>query len=257
MGKLVWFEFLKNRRNLWVSVLPLAMVLAIAGSRYGATARDGVTYDWPLVISNTIFLAAIYLLPACLTLQLTQSMQDERSARTLPNLLAVPVSFRRLLAAKLLAEGLWVAVCSVLEWGLALLVFPGTGIPGLTVAGAGLALTAMLSANLWVFLALLPLLALAAQWPGGRTVGALAAFFWGALGGMLSDRSLFICLNPLSACNALWRWEAGRGLFFDAGPVGLCIVPLAVAVVVGVLLTAFARDRSAAPGGKSKPVAET
>ena len=219
MGNLVWAELKKNRRNLWLAVLPLAMALAVADSRYVATARDGVTYDWPLVVSNTIFLAATYLLPACLTLQLTQSMQAERDNRTLPCLLVLPMSFRRLLAGKLLAEGIWLAAASVLEWLIALAVFPCTGIPGLSPAGAATALAAMLSANLWTYLALLPLLALAAQ-------------------------SLFLHLNPLSAGTALWRWEAGRGLFFDSSRLGLSLSGLAVAVALGVLAVAAARDRA-------------
>lgn len=245
MGNLVWAELKKNRRNLWLAVLPLAMALAVADSRYVATARDGVTYDWPLVVSNTIFLAATYLLPACLTLQLTQSMQAERDNRTLPCLLVLPMSFRRLLAGKLLAEGIWLAAASVLEWLIALAVFPCTGIPGLSPAGAATALAAMLSANLWTYLALLPLLALAAQWPGSGTA-ALVAFFWGALGGLLSNRSLFLHLNPLSAGTALWRWEAGRGLFFDSSRLGLSLSGLAVAVALGVLAVAAARDRASA-----------
>ena len=89
------------------------------------------------------------------------------------------------------------------------------------------------------------LLALAAQWPGSGTA-ALVAFFWGALGGLLSNRSLFLHLNPLSAGTALWRWEAGRGLFFDASRLGLSLSGLAVAAALGVLAVAAARDRASA-----------
>lgn len=78
------------------------------------------------------------------------------------------------------------------------------------------------------------LLGVAAQWPGSGTA-ALVAFFWGALGGLLSNRSLFLHLNPLSAGTALWRWEAGRGLFFDSSRLGLSLSGLAVAA---------ARDRA-------------
>lgn len=82
--------------------------------------------------------------------------------------------------------------------------------------------------------------------PGpGRTV-ALVAFFWGALGGLMSNRSLFLHLNPLSAGTALWRWEAGRGLFFDSSRLGLSLSGLAVAVALGVLAVAAARDRVSA-----------
>ena len=78
------------------------------------------------------------------------------------------------------------------------------------------------------------LLALAAQWPGSGTA-ALVAFFWGALGGLLSNRSMFLHLNPLSAGTDLWRWAAVRGLFFDSSRLGLSLSGLAVAA---------ARDRA-------------
>lgn len=53
-------------------------------------------------------------------------------------------------------------------------------------------------------------------------------------------------LNPLSAGTALWRWEAGRGLFFDSSRLGLSLSGLAVAVALGVLAVAAARDRASA-----------
>ena len=77
--------------------------MAVAYSRYIATAQDGTEYTWPLVVANTLFVSANYLMPACLTLLLAQSMQRERQSGMLRNLLVLPVSFRRLAAAKLLA----------------------------------------------------------------------------------------------------------------------------------------------------------
>ena len=80
----------------------------------------------------------------------------------------------------------------------------------------------------------------------GERHGGAGTFFWGALGGLLSNRSLFLHLNPLSAGTALWRWEAGRGLFFDSSRLGLSLSGLAVAVALGVLAVAAARDRASA-----------
>lgn len=82
--------------------------------------------------------------------------------------------------------------------------------------------------------------------PGPGRTAALVAFFWGTLGGLLSNRSLFLHLNPLSAGTALWRWEAGRGLFFDSSRLGLSLSGLAVAAALGVLAVAAARDRASA-----------
>ena len=103
MGALLRAEFCKSRRDLNVAILPLALLVAVADSRYIATAQDGTEYTWPLVVANTLFVSANYLMPACLTLLLAQSMQRERQSGMLRNLLVLPVSFRRLAAAKLLA----------------------------------------------------------------------------------------------------------------------------------------------------------
>lgn len=252
MGTLILAEFCKLRRDLYVAVLPLALLVAVAYSRYVATAQDGTEYTWPLVIANTLFLSATYLLPACLTLLLARSMQKERQTGMLGNLLVVPISFRRLAAAKLLAALALTALATVLEFLAALLLFPATGIPGLTAGGAVQAAVSMLFVNLWTCLALLPLLVLVLQFPNGMAAGTMVAFFWGALGGLLSQDSAFLYANPLSAGMALWPWDAERGFYFAGEHLPVALAGLAVSVAVGLLLLVFARDHAQAPGKKAR-----
>ena len=73
MGALLRAEFCKSRRDLNVAILPLALLVAVADSRYIATAQDGTEYTWPLVVANTLFVSANYLMPACLTLLSTSN----------------------------------------------------------------------------------------------------------------------------------------------------------------------------------------
>ena len=252
MGALLRAEFCKSRRDLNVAILPLALLVAVADSRYIATAQDGTEYTWPLVVANTLFVSANYLMPACLTLLLAQSMQRERQSGMLRNLLVLPVSFRRLAAAKLLAGLALTAVSSIIEFLAALLLFPLTGIPGLTVGGAAEAAFSMLFVNLWTNLALLPLLVLVMQFPRGMAAGTVLAFFWGSLGGMLSQHSEFLYRNPLSAGMALWPWTAESGFYFASAQLPIALTGLAVSVALGLALLAAARDRTPLRGKPGK-----
>ena len=131
------------RKLRGTALLPIGAVsgaAAIGISLYLAAADTTTAYTFPLFAGNVIANTMEELLPFTAALVVGQMMERERSCGTLKNILAVPVSFRRLLAAKL-AAGAWLVVLyALLQWGLSLAACALLGLPGLTGGSAAWAL---------------------------------------------------------------------------------------------------------------------
>ena len=127
------------RKLRGTALLPIGAVsgaAAIGISLYLAAADTTTAYTFPLFAGNVIANTMEELLPFTAALVVGQMMERERSCGTLKNILAVPVSFRRLLAAKL-AAGAWLVVLyALLQWGLSLAACALLGLPGLTGGSA-------------------------------------------------------------------------------------------------------------------------
>ena len=230
------------RKLRGTALLPIGAVsgaAAIGISLYLAAADTTTAYTFPLFAGNVIANTMEELLPFTAALVVGQMMERERSCGTLKNILAVPVSFRRLLAAKL-AAGAWLVVLyALLQWGLSLAACALLGLPGLTGGSAAWALGMLLGNDLCVYAALLPVLALAAQFAGGYAAGIGFALFYGFCGVIATGHG-WTALYPPTAVTVLLR------LRVDPTPRELACAALSLLASLGlaVALTACARDRS-------------
>lgn len=239
------------RKLRGTALLPIGAVsgaAAIGISLYLAAADTTTAYTFPLFAGNVIANTMEELLPFTAALVVGQMMERERSCGTLKNILAVPVSFRRLLAAKL-AAGAWLVVLyALLQWGLSLAACALLGLPGLTGGSAAWALGMLLGNDLCVYAALLPVLALAAQFAGGYAAGIGFALFYGFCGVIATGHG-WTALYPPTAGTVLLRFR------MDPTPRELACAALSLLASLGlaVALTACARDRS---GEKREEISE-
>lgn len=181
-------EFCKLRgTGLWLVAL-LSGMAAIFLSLYLVVADQSTVYTFPLFIqnirSNTGQHAAA-LAPAAFLLG--QMMERERTCGALKNLLAVPLTFRRLLGVKAAACAVMILLYSAVQWALALAAACALGLPGLDAA-AGRAFVCIAGANLCVYLAVLPVAVLGARYAGGYAPATAFALFYGFFGSMISTR---------------------------------------------------------------------
>ena len=179
------------------------------------------------------------LLPFTAALVVGQMMERERSCGTLKNILAVPVSFRRLLAAKL-AAGAWRVV-------LYALAAVGAVAGGLRAAGPARAhgRQRRLGAGHAAWQRPLRLCGAAAGAGAGRTVcGRLCGGDWlcAVYGfcGIIATGHGWTALYPPTAGTVLLRFR------MDPTPRELAFAALSLLASLGlaVALTACARDRS-------------
>ena len=131
MATMIRLELLKLRRTslLWVGTA--AGMLAILVSFYLAAADHMTQYTVAIFMGNLAANNRSSLFPFVAVLTVGRMMEWERTSRTLPGLLTVPVRFPALLGAKL-AAGLPLTVgYSLLQWVLGILCCLVLRLPGI------------------------------------------------------------------------------------------------------------------------------
>ena len=231
-------EFCKLRgTGLWLLAL-LSGMAAIFLSLYLVVADQSTVYTFPLFIQNIRSNTGSMLLPCTAAFLLGQMMERERTCGTLKNLLAVPLTFRRLLGVKAAACAVMTLLYSAVQWAFALAAACALGLPGLDAA-AGRAFVCIAGANLCVYLAVLPVAVLGARDAGGYAPATAFALFYGFFGSMISTRRWGV-FYPTLAGAVLFPPEGAP----QPGQAACALAALIVMTALGVLLLARARDRS-------------
>lgn len=231
-------EFCKLRgTGLWLVAL-LSGMAAIFLSLYLVVADQSTVYTFPLFIQNIRSNTGSMLLPCTAAFLLGQMMERERTCGALKNLLAVPLTFRRLLGVKAAACAVMILLYSAVQWALALAAACALGLPGLDAA-AGRAFVCIAGANLCVYLAVLPVAVLGARYAGGYAPATAFALFYGFFGSMISTRRWGV-FYPTLAGSVLFPPEGAP----QPGQAACALAALIVMTALGVLLLARARDRS-------------
>ena len=180
------FWKLKRYHMVWAGVF--LMLLSVLLTVFSTTAQDGSVWTFSFFVEQVLKNNITTIFPMCIALITGYIISREGTDDTLKNILTVPLSFPALLAGKL-------AVCGLLSLFLgivstvftvtasSLLGFPGGDLPA--VIQAGLQITANC---LFLYIAVLPIIAIAARIPNGHLIGAVVAFVYG-YGGMFAAGS--------------------------------------------------------------------
>ena len=190
MATMIRLELLKLRRTslLWVGTA--AGMLAILVSFYLAAADHMTQYTVAIFMGNLAANNRSSLFPFVAVLTVGRMMEWERTSRTLPGLLTVPVRFPALLGTKL-AAGLPLTVgYSLLQWVLGILCCLVLRLPGIAAGQLLADLLVLTGSNLCVYVAVLPIIALAAQFAGGYIPGTVFAVFYGFCSIFISGHGL-------------------------------------------------------------------
>ena len=241
MATMIRLELLKLRRTslLWVGTA--AGMLAILVSFYLAAADHMTQYTVAIFMGNLAANNRSSLFPFVAVLTVGRMMEWERTSRTLPGLLTVPVRFPALLGAKL-AAGLPLTVgYSLLQWVLGILCCLVLRLPGIAAGPLLADLLVLTGSNLCVYVAVLPIIALAAQFAGGYIPGTVFAVFYGFCSIFISGHGL-AAAYPVSAVTMLLERDRTQPTAQDT----VCAaVSLVCTAALAVVLTATARDRKA------------
>lgn len=249
MAAMIRLELLKLRRTslLWVGVA--SGMLAILVSFYLAAADRMTQYTVAIFMGNIVSNNQSSLFPFVAVLTVGRMMEWERTSHTLRGILTVPVSFPTLLAAKLEAGVLLTMGYSLLQWVLGVGCCLVLHLPGVEAGALLRDLLVLAASNLCVYIAVLPVAALSAQFAGGYAAGTVFAVFYGFCS-IFVEGGAFSALYPICSGTVL----LGLGNSVPALPQRLCaLLSLGAMLAVGVILTVTARDRQTRRKPSARP----
>lgn len=190
MLKIAKTEFYKLKRYsvVWIGVATMLTVVLL--TRFMATASDGAVHTLEYFSNSVIWNNFSLIFPATITLIAGYIIERERVDDTLKNILTIPIPFRKLLAGKLIAVGGLAIILAAIEFVFTMIIFFISRFPGFSFAGMILALVRMIGMNLFVYVAVLPIIVFTGQRAGSFMAGVGFSFFYGFVGTFASGHGL-------------------------------------------------------------------
>ncbi len=195
------FWKLKRYHIIWAGVL--LMLLSVLLTLFSTTALDGTVWTFSFFAEQVMKNNITTIFPMCITLIAGYIINREETDDTLKSILTIPVSFRVLLCGKLIACALLsllfgvtsVAFTVAASW---LAGFPGASLPSVVQ------ITAQITLNcLFLYIAVMPVIAIAARIQNGHLIGTVVAFVYG-YGGMFAAGNMALAnLYPVTASMGL------------------------------------------------------
>lgn len=241
MIPMIYTEFLKLRRYSVVTAGLAMTTLSVLMTLFYATAQDGTLWTFSYYIHSIQEKNVQYFFPLILVLVGGACITREESDDTLKNLLTVPVSARRLLAAKAAVLLLLTVALSLFCALFAAAVNLLCRFPGMTPGAVARGVLALLATDLLVYLAVCPLLFTLAARRDTWLLSLPLAFVYGYIA---TFEGTPLNVFPTKACLILTDPLCGAGFPYVYTP-GRAAATLAVCGGLGLLLLALRRpDRA-------------
>lgn len=221
------FNKLKRYSVVWIGVATMLTVVLL--TRFMATASDGgAVHTLEYFSNNVIWNNFSLIFPATITLVAGYIIERERVDDTLKNILTIPIPFRKLLAGKLIAVGGLAIILAAIEFAFTMTVFFISRFPGFSFAGMLFVLVKMIGMNLFVYVAVLPIIIFTGQRTGSFMAGVGFSFFYGFIGTFASGHGLGN-IYPITAGLELINYKSGETAAYNIFlSTGILLLMLAI-----------------------------
>ena len=235
------FYKLKRYHILWAGVA--LMLLSVLLTLFTSMANDGSVWDFAYLTEQVIKNNMSMIFPMCISLIAGYMISREQTDDTLKNILTVPISFKKLLTGKLIVCGvlsiIFGLICSLFTIIAEMIV----GFPGFEISLALKAILQITAVNFFLYLAVLPIIALTCRRAGSFLVGVIIAFVYG-YGGMFAAGNMTLAnLYPITASLGMVGYRS-----YDTAVnwnIGTCSCSLVLAVVISAILILCMKEREA------------
>ena len=248
MMQIIQTEFWKLKRYhiLWAGVA--LMLLSVLLTLFTLLANDGSVWDFNYLAEQVIKNNMSMIFPMCITLIAGYIISREQTDDTLKNIVTIPVSFKKLLTGKLVICGALSIflgiICGIFTVAAELLA----GFPGFTVPLAIKAVLQITALNVFLYLAVLPIIVLTSRLSSGFLIGVIVAFVYG-YGGMFAAGDMTLAnLYPMTAALGLVGYRN-----YDASVhwnIIMCLFSLVIMVVFSAFLILVTKNKE--PHQKAK-----
>ena len=229
---------LKRYHMIWAGVL--FMLLSVLLTMFSTTALDGTVWTCSFFTEQVLKNNITMIFPVCITLLAGYIIAREERDDTLKSIMTIPVSYRNLLWGKLF-------VCALLSLFLGLVSAVFTiaanlvmGFPGFSVISVLQTFIQIILNCLFLYIAVMPVIAVAARIPGGHMIGTVVAFVYG-YGGMFAAGDMTLAnLYPITASMGLIGYRSyDEAVHWNAL---LCAFSMTAALLVCAALVATAKN---------------
>ena len=223
MVTIIKTEFMKLKRYFIVWIGVSLMLLTVLLTLFTTMADDGMVWDYQFLFEQVVKHFVTMIFPMCITLISGYMISREYTDDTLKNIETLPISFRKLLAGKLI-------VSAILSLFLGIVCFVFTVIANFIMGYDGFALIPALT--FFLYLTMLPIIVLTSRYKGSFLVGVIVAFVYGFIG-MFANGTLQ-SIYPVSAALGLINYRAGaEGVMWNKG---LCFISILIMCAIGIAL---------------------
>ena len=241
MVRIIKTEFYKLKRYhiLWAVVA--LMLLSVLLTLFTSMANDGSVWDFAYLTEQVIKNNMSMIFPMCITLIAGYIISRERTDDTLKSILTVPVSFRRMLAGKLIVCGALSAMFGVICGVFTVLPEFSAGFPGFSFSLPVKAVLQITAVNFFLYLAVLPIIVLTSRAANGFLAGVILAFVYG-YGGMFAAGNMTLAnLYPITASLGMVGYRSyDEAVHWN---IFLCFFSLLLATGISILLITCLKNK--------------
>lgn len=248
MFRMLETELWKLRRYhmIWAGVF--LMLLSVLLTIFSTTAADGTVWTFSFFVEQVIKNNATTIFPMCIALIAGYVIAREENDDTMKSILTIPVSYSSLLWGKLLA-------CALLSvfFGLASAVFTTAavwlmGFPGISAMAVLQAFVQIILNCLFLYIAVMPVIACGARIPNGHMIGTVIAFVYGYCGMFAAGDTVLAGIYPITASLGLIGYRS-----YDPAVhwnVLICLLSMMAALLISAAFVVTAKGN--VPVGKVK-----
>ncbi len=237
---------LKRYYMIWAGVL--LMLLSVLLTIFSTTALDGTVWTFSFFTEQVIKNNVTTIFPVCITLIAGYIIAREEKDDTLKSIITIPVSYSSLLWGKLF-------VCALLSLFLGLVSAVFTvianlmmGFPGISVTSVGQTFIQIIFNCLFLYIAVMPVIAFAARIPNGHMIGTIIAFVYGYGGMFASGNATLADIYPVTASLGLINYRS-----YDAAVhwnISICLLSMLAALLISAVFVFTAKENEPVGTGK-------
>ncbi|NBJ94305.1 ABC transporter permease [Parablautia muri] len=231
---------LKRYHMIWAGVL--LMLLSVLLTIFSTTALDGTIWTFSHFTEQVLKNNITMIFPMCITLLAGYIIAREEKDDTLKSIMTIPVSYCHLLWGKLL-------VCALLSLFLGFVSAVFTVIANLIMGFPGFSVTSVLQTFvqiilncLFLYIAVMPVIAVTARISNGHMIGTVIAFVYG-YGGMFAAGNMTIAnIYPITVSMGLIRYRSyDEAVHWNTA---LCGLSMLVVLLVSAVIVMTAKNAS-------------
>ncbi len=228
---------LKRYHMIWAGVL--LMLLSVLLTMFSTTALDGTVWTFSFFTEQVIKNNVTMIFPMCITLIAGYIIAREERDDTMKSIMTIPISYSSLLWGKLL-------VCALLSlfFGLVSTVFTITanqimGFPGFSITSALQTCVQIILNCLFLYIAVMPVIAVTARISNGHMIGTIIAFAYGYGGMFAAGDAALANIYPVTASLGLISYRS-----YDAAVhwnVLVCLISMFAALFISAVFVFTAK----------------